>query len=386
MNQPTSSAAVKGVIYPILFGFFVMGFADIVGTATNYVKDDFKLSDTMANLLPMMVFIWFALFSIPTGLVMGRIGKRNTVVIGLGLTAVAMVLPLVVYNFAWILVAFTLLGIGNTVLQVTLNPMVAGVVRPERMASVVTLGQFVKAISSFLGPILAGWAASWFGDWKLIFAAYAATSVISTVWLLAAVPVREPGEPEDRATFKSTLALFRDPYIVMLFGIVLFVVGIDVGLNTSIPKLLQERSTMTLQEAAMGTSAYFLARIGGSFFGALILARYAADRFLKYSIFIAIAAFIALLAVHHVPTLFVLIVIVGLACTNIFSIAFAYALKHKPDRSNEISSLMIMGVSGGALVTLLMGVVADRWGQTVSMSVLLVCMGYIAFAAFRIKK
>ena len=72
MNKQNSKA-----IYPILFGFFVMGFADVVGIATNYVKVDFSLSDTLANLIPMMVFLWFALFSIPTGVMMGKVGGHR---------------------------------------------------------------------------------------------------------------------------------------------------------------------------------------------------------------------------------------------------------------------------------------------------------------------
>ena len=131
MNKQNSKA-----IYPILFGFFVMGFADVVGIATNYVKVDFSLSDTLANLIPMMVFLWFALFSIPTGVMMGKLGRRNTVVIALAVTALAMLLPLFFYDFACILLAFALLGIGNTILQVSLNPMVANVVSPDRITSV----------------------------------------------------------------------------------------------------------------------------------------------------------------------------------------------------------------------------------------------------------
>ena len=77
------------VIFPILCGFFVMGFVDLVGISTNYVKSDFGLSDSVANLLPMMVFVWFALFSIPTGLLMGKLGRRNTVLAGMILTVAA---------------------------------------------------------------------------------------------------------------------------------------------------------------------------------------------------------------------------------------------------------------------------------------------------------
>ena len=380
MNKQNSKA-----IYPILFGFFVMGFADVVGIATNYVKVDFSLSDTLANLIPMMVFLWFALFSIPTGVMMGKLGRRNTVVIALAVTALAMLLPLFFYDFACILLAFALLGIGNTILQVSLNPMVANVVNPDRITSVLTLGQFIKSISSFLGPIIAGAAASFWGDWKLIFLVYAVTTLISTIWLISTIPGKEKLE-EAGATFATTLSLFKDKYIVSLFLGILFIVGIDVGLNTTIPKLLMERTGMPVSEAGLGTSLYFDDRTIGSFAGDFLLAKLAGARFLKYSMFVAIAAFVLLLLVPDMWSMFVMIVIVGLACANVFSIIFSYALQHKPERANEISALMIMGVSGGALITPLMGIVADGFGQVAGLSILLLCILYICIISFRIDK
>lgn len=373
-------------IFPILFGFFVMGFVDVVGIATNYVKVDFSLSDTLANLIPMMVFLWFALFSIPTGILMGKAGRRNTVVIALAVTFLAMLLPLFFYDFVCILIAFALLGIGNTILQVSLNPMVANVVNPDRITSVLTLGQFIKAISSFLGPIIAGAASAFWGDWKLIFAVYAATTLLSTVWLISTIPGKEEKEEEAKATFATTLALFKDKYIVSLFLGILFIVGIDVGLNTSIPKLLMERTDMAVSEAGLGTSLYFAARTIGSLAGAFLLAKFSAGRFLKYSMLTAILAFVILLSVPATWSMFAMIIVVGLACANVFSIIFSFALQHKPERANEISALMIMGVSGGALITPLMGVVSDGFGQVAGLAVLLFCLLYICLISFRMNK
>ena len=313
---------------------------------------------------------------------MGKLGRRNTVVIALAVTALAMLLPLFFYDFACILLAFALLGIGNTILQVSLNPMVANVVSPDRITSVLTLGQFIKSISSFLGPIIAGAAASFWGDWKLIFLVYAVTTLISTIWLISTIPGKEKLE-EAGATFATTLSLFKDKYIVSLFLGILFIVGIDVGLNTTIPKLLMERTGMPVSEAGLGTSLYFAARTIGSFAGAFLLS---GARFLKYSMFVAIAAFVLLLLVPDMWSMFVMIVIVGLACANVFSIIFSYALQHKPERANEISALMIMGVSGGALITPLMGIVADGFGQVAGLSILLLCILYICIISFRIDK
>ncbi len=375
----------KWTILPILFGFFVMGFVDVVGISTNYVKQDFGLSDTLANLIPMMVFLWFAIFSIPTGMLMGRIGRRNTVAVSLGITIVAMLLPLFLYDFAGVLLAFALLGIGNTILQVSLNPMVASVVVPGKVTSVLTLGQFLKAVSSFLGPLIAGAAASFWGNWKWIFAVYAVTTLLSLAWLLTGVH-EEKKKSAQVSTFATVCSLFKDRYIVMLFIGILLIVGIDVGLNTTIPKLLMEKTGMSVSEAGLGSSLYFSARTIGSFVGAFLLAKIASDRFMQYSMMLALVGFILLLLVNSLLWISVLVVIVGLACSNVFSIIFSYALQHLPERDNEISALMIMGVSGGALVTPLMGILSDAFGQVAGLSLLLFCLLYLGWISFRLQK
>ncbi|RZJ98742.1 MAG: MFS transporter, partial [Flavobacterium sp.] len=110
-------------IAPILFGFFIMGFCDVVGIASTNVKADFGLSDTMSNMIPVSLFTMFLFFSIPTGILMNHIGRKKTVLLSNAITVIAMFLPLVEYNFATCLVAFALLGIANTMLQVSLNPL-----------------------------------------------------------------------------------------------------------------------------------------------------------------------------------------------------------------------------------------------------------------------
>ena len=80
-------------LVPIMLSFFAMSFVDLVGTGTNFIKKDFGLSDTMAGLFPLMVFLWFLIFSVPTGLLMNRIGRRKTVLISLVVTALALLLP-----------------------------------------------------------------------------------------------------------------------------------------------------------------------------------------------------------------------------------------------------------------------------------------------------
>lgn len=372
-------------VLPVLFSFFIMGFADVVGISANYVKQDFGLSDSVANLLPMMVFLWFAVLSVPTSLMMNLLGRRKTVLISLGITLVALLVPLVAYRFEMILFAFALLGIGNTIMQVSLNPLLTNVVSGEKLTSSLTLGQFVKAIASFLGPIIAGVASGTLGNWKLIFPVFAAVTLLSGLWL-ALTPVAEEKMTGVSSGFGKSFSLLKDPVFLRMFLAIVLLVGIDVGLNTTLPKFLMERISMPLEQAGLATSLYFAARTIGTFAGAILLMKVSARKFYIGSMVLGIAAMILMIVLSNLYAVLVMIFCLGLAIANVFPIIFSAALRREPQRANEVSGLLIMGVAGGAIVPPIMGLVSDSTGQTGAMVVLLVAFGYLLLNAIKMEK
>ena len=371
---------------PIMFAFFAMGFVDMVGTATNYVKADFNLSDTMANFLPSMVFLWFFFLSVPTGLLMNRIGKRKTVLLSLVVTTLAMVLPLVAYNYPVLLVSFCLLGIGNTLMQVSLNPLIACVVAGEKLASTLTFGQFVKAIASFIAPIIASWAAVKFGNWMLLYPIFLAFSLVATVYLWATKI--EEDMPKDKASgFFTTLKMLGDPAVLVLFLGIVAHVGIDVGVNTCAPKIIMERLQLPLEEAGIATSIYFLFRTLGCFSGSFILNKFAVKKFFAVSVACMVLSMAGFFVFNSLIGLYVAIALVGFGNSNIFPMIFSKALLYKPEWSNEMSGLMIMGLIGGTIFPLLMGVLSDALGSQVgSVAVISVGVIYLIYLAYRFVK
>lgn len=376
-------------LLPIFFGFFIMGFVDVVGISSSYVKKDFGLSDSLANLLPMMVFLWFAVFSIPTSLLMNSLGRKKVVLSSLAVTFLALIVPLLAYRFETMLLAFALLGIGNTIMQVSLNPLLTNVVSKERLTSSLTLGQFVKAISSFLGPIIAGVASGTMGDWKMMFPFFAAITLLSGLWL-AFTPVTE--EKTEAKTvgilsgFGKSFNLLKDPVILMLFLGIVLLVGVDVGLNTTLPKFLMERTSLPLEKAGLVNSLYFAARTIGTFAGAILLMKVSRKKFYTLSMILAIVAMTVMIFFSNMYVIFAMIFCLGLAIANVFPIIFSAALQKEPKRANEVSGLLIMGVAGGAIVPPIMGVVSDSTGQTGAMVVLLVCLGYLLFNAMKMAR
>ncbi len=352
----------KFAVLPVMFGFFIMGFVDIVGVATSYVKADFAgMDDKVSGLISLSCFLWFLILSIPTGMLMNRIGRKKTVVVSFAITALAMLIPVLKYDFAFVLVAFAMLGIGNTMLQVALNPLVTNVVSAEKLTGTITLGQFIKAMSSFLGPILAAMFAGSVWGWKAIFPVYAAVTVLAMAWL-AVSPIHEQLIEKSEITFARTFSLLRDKYIVLFFIGILVLVGVDVGMGVTFPKLLQERCSLPLEKAGMGNSVYFLARTVGAFLGGVVLMRFSASKFFTASSCLALVSLVGLIFSRNLTMILFFVALFGLGYANLFSIIFSLSMQKMPQKTNEVSALLIVGVSGGAVLPPLLGVITDTFG------------------------
>ena len=376
-------------LLPVMLCFFAMGFVDLVGIASNYVKEDLGLSDAQANIFPSLVFFWFLIFSVPTGVLMNRIGRRKTVLLSLVVTAVSLLLPIFGDSYGLMLCSFSLLGIGNALMQTSLNPLLSNVITGNKLASSLTFGQFVKAIASFLAPYIAMWGATHaipdLGlEWRVLFPVYMVIAVIAILWL-GATQIEE--EQPDRASgFADCFRLLGNPFILLCFLGIMCHVGIDVGTNTTAPKLLMERLELTLDEASWATSLYFIFRTLGCLSGTFILSRFSSRSFLWVSVGMMLLAMVGLLAsdVHYI--IYICIALIGYGNSNVFSICFSNALLAMPQKKNEISGLMIMGLFGGTVFPLLMGFASDGWGQSGAVAVMTVGVLYLVFYASRLKK
>lgn len=374
---------------PVMLCFFAMGFVDLVGTASNYVQKDLGLTDSQANLFPSLVFFWFLIFSVPTGMLMNRIGRKKTVLISLIVTAVSLFIPAFGDSYAVMLISFSLLGIGNAIMQTSLNPLVSNLISGDKLASTLTFGQFVKAIASFLAPIIAAWGATTmmptFGlGWRALFVIYAVISFLS-ISLLAATPIDE--EKPDKATgIVECLRLLGKPFIFLCFLGIMCHVGIDVGTNTTAPKIIMERLGLPLEEAGFATSVYFIFRTAGCFLGAFILRSMSPKLFFAISVAMILAGMVILFVCTTLAPLYVGIGLIGFGNSNIFSVVFSQALMYTPNERNEVSGLMIMGLFGGTVFPLAMGYAADALGQAGAVAVMTVGVIYLMYYTLKIRK
>jgi fucose permease len=369
------------LLIPVMLCFFAMGFVDLVGIASNYVKEDLALSDSVANVFPSLVFFWFLIFSAPTGMLMNKIGKKKTVLLSLAVTVVSLMLPLFGENFPIMLAAFSLLGIGNALMQTSLNPLMALVTGGKNLASSLTFGQFVKAIASFMAPYLAMWGATAvipdLGlNWRVLFAIYFVVGLLAAV-LLWITPIEEQKIEGKASSFVDCIKLLGKPIVLLSFLGIMCHVGIDVGTNTTAPKILQERLGMTLNDAAFATSLYFIFRTIGCLTGSFFLRVMRTRVFFIISVVMMALSMALMFGGNTKLLLYAGIALVGYGNSNIFSMCFAQALTAMPEKQNEVSGLMIMGLFGGTIFPLVMGFMSDAMGQAGAVAVMAVGVIYL---------
>lgn len=371
-RKKTSSSLI---LIPVMLSFFVMGFVDLVGVAANHMQADFALSDTMANLCPAMVFLWFLLFSIPAGILMNYIGRRKTVLLSLFITTVSLLIPLLCYEFVMMLISFSLLGIGNVLLQVSLNPLVSNVVSERHLASSLSFGQFIKGIASFLAPFIASWAALTMDEWRELYPIFLLITLVSIIGL-GFTSIEELDDYSESDSLKSYGRLLGNPLIRLIWIGIICHVGIDVGINLTAPKIFVERLGFSVADASMAGSVYFLSRTIGCLIGAVVLQYIASERFFRWSVLGLLLALIGLSFASTLEQLYAVLLILGIGNANIFSILISKALNTFPDNKNEVSGLMITGLCGGALFVVPMGIVSD-WIESQAGALIILGLGAI---------
>lgn len=381
-NKKISFAAL-----PVLFGFFVMGFCDIVGISSDYAASAFGWSPTMAGLIPSAVFVWFFFLGVPIGLLMNKIGRKNTVLLSCLVTVLGMAIPLISYNGITTIVAYALLGIGNAILQVSLNPLLGNVVKDEKLlTSTLTAGQVVKAVSSFVGPFIVIAAITYFGNddeqkWYLCFPIMGAITLLSGVWLWM-TPIERETQGESATGLGATLALLKNPTILLLFLGIFFAVGTDVSTNFISSKVMITRFGYTKEMAGMAPQVYFVLRTIGAFFGVFALTKISERKYFQYNIMLCIAAVLGLAFIENDIIDFICLGAIGFLCSCVFPIIYGMAIKSMPEKANEISGLMIMAVAGGT-VSFIVGAANDALGIAGGVLVILLEVLYLTFCAFK---
>lgn len=373
-----------------------MGFGDVVGPLVGLAKDTFQLSYTMAQLVPFAGFIMFGVLSVPMGLYQDKKGKKFILVLGLIVALIGLFLPMMngmygakvqfspgeYFSYYVVLLSILLLCAGATILQVAGNPVMRDVSPEGTYSKNLALAQSIKAVGSSLGFLLPPLVALTFGlEWSILFPVFAFLIVV-TLFLAAPLKISERKDPNSKpASLKSCLSLLKNGFVfVMVFAIFVYV-GAEVSMSSGVPILLKENFGIKGFSLWVSWAIFYLPIVLGRFGGSIILGWMSAKKFLVVTVMAAILGVLAMLTSSELPT-YVGIVLVGLGFANIFPLVFSITIDQMPERSNELSGLMVTAISGGAIVPLIMGKVVDSTSVLTGFVVPLLCLLYISFASF----
>jgi FHS family L-fucose permease-like MFS transporter len=380
-----NSSIIK--VIPVLAAFFVMGFCDIVGISSDYMQTSFGWSSTMTGFVPSMVFIWFLFLGIPVGNKMNKWGRKNTVLISMLVTIVGMFLPLIVYSSVTCIIAYVLLGIGNAILQISLNPLLNNVIQDQRMlTSSLTAGQVIKAISSLVGPEIVLFATLRFGSehWYYCFPILGVITLFFALWLMF-TPIKREQSVSETISMADSFSLLKDKIILILFLGIFFIVGVDVATNYISSKLMAVRYDWSSEQVKFAPQVYFLSRTIGALLGTFLLARISGIRYFRVNIIACAASLLLLMFVDGATLNLLCIGGIGFFASSVFSIIYSLAFQECPSKMNQISGLMITAVAGGGVVTPILGFAIDLGGITAGLFVVLLCVAYLMYCAFGIK-
>ncbi len=375
---------------PIFLAFLVMGFGDVVGPLVGLAKEEFVLSNTVAFFLTFVGFIMFGVLSVPMGIYQDRKGKKFVLQLGLFIALIGLVLPIIsMQTFALLLLAVLFLGAGATILQVAGNPIMRDVSEEGKYSRNLSLGQFVKAIGSLSGPVLPVLAARyWNADWKIVFPIYSIIVLITLIWVSTLKVEEKIHDNAKPATLKSCLSLLKNNYVLLMVLAIFVYVGAEVSMSSGIPLYLKDQFGINIQKLGLlGTGLFFTALMVGRFLGGVLLTWIKPKPFFITTSLIAVVSILLLLLGNEALAV-VAVILIGLSFATIFPLIFSITIDHMPEKTNELSGLMIMAIVGGAILPPIMGMVQDLSASILSgFFVPLLAIAYVSYLAmYNLKK
>jgi len=374
---------------PVFLAFLCMGFGDAVGPFVGLAKEHFQLSNFMATLIQFVGFMMFFILSIPMGIYQDKKNKKHVLVLGLIVALIGLVIPIFkgLESYAVFLLTILLLGGGAAILQVAGNPIMRDVSPEGKYSRNLSFGQFVKAIGSLSGPIIPVIASRWLGaGWEVVFPIYSIALLITLVILSVTKIDEKKKEGASPVTFASSFNLLGNGYVAMMVLGIFIYVGAEQCMSSGIPLFLNEKFGIDIESLGLaGTGLFFFALMIGRFLGGLILNWMSAKSFLVTTVLFSFLGIIGLLAGPQAIVV-VSILLIGLGFANIFPLIFSITVDHMPERTNELSGLMVTAIVGGAILPLIMGKLADVSNINIGLLVPLAGMLYIAYVALRTVK
>ncbi len=393
--------------------FFMWGFITCLNDILiPHLKSLFDLNYTQAMLIQFCFFTAYFIVSLPSGMIVEKIGYRKGIVIGLVTIGIGCLtfLPAALYtSYAIFLAGFFILASGITLLQVAANPYVTILGKPETASSRLNLTQAFNSLGTTVAPI--------FGSYLILSAAVKtaeeiskmngaelsayklaqASSVIApyvgiavTLFIMAVIfaiiklPEIEAQSSEEQTSPEGVRRSAWTYSHLVLGAIGIFVyVGGEVSIGSFLVNYLGQPDIAGLPESVAGkyVSFYWGGAMVGRFIGSAVQAYIKPGKVLGFNAFMAAALVIISMLTFGKIAMWT-ILLVGLFNSIMFPTIFSLAISGLGKSTGQGSGILCMAIVGGAIIPLIQGAIADKIGIHHAFILPVFCYAYIAFYGF----
>lgn len=392
----------KNYLVPIAFlglMFFSCGFAlGINSILVPVLNSSLHVSSTGAYLLIAATFIPFLVFGYPAGRLIQLIGYKRTMATAFVMFAFSFgifILSARAESFPLFVAASFCCGTANAFLQTAINPYITILGSFESAAKRISMMGMINKLAWPMSPLFISWV---LGDTarirvtdldKPFYIIIALFVVLGIVALLAPLPeVKAAGEDNENAPEADAAAsyaagktsVFQFPHLVLGSIAIFFYVGAEtIALGT----IIDYAKSIGLDHPERYSWITPIAISIGYIAGIALIPKYLSQT--KALQICTVVAFIGTLSVVLLPahTSIFCIGIMALGCSLMWPAFWPLALADLGKFTKAGSSLLTMGLIGGAVITILFGLLKDNFGAQQAYWICFVCFLYIAFYAFK---
>lgn len=397
-NASGSSAQASGMNYKGALGlltslFFMWGFLTCMNDILiPHLRGLFDLTITQAMMVQFSFFGAYFLVSLPSGWIIGKIGYKRGIVTGLSVAGIgaAMFYPAAaLHSYGFFLFALFVLASGIVVLQVAANPYVAELGTPETASSRLNLTQGFNALGTTVAPIFGAWLildnanqdlASKAEAVQLPYVGLALTLVLIAV-VFAFVKLPKIQDAEEK---KAEGSAWKFRHLVLGAVGIFTYVGAEVSIGSALVMYFGDEGLHLFGEAdaARYVSIFWGGAMVGRFIGSALMQKVSAAKVLAFnSVMVVVLIVISMLTTGYVALWS--IVLVGLFNSIMFPTIFTLGISGLGKHTSQGSGILCLAIVGGAVVPLIMGLLADNFGLSNSFVVAILCYAYILYYALK---
>ncbi len=392
------------IVTLIMVTFFVISFlTNILGALNPNVTSSYSLTETMAGFLPFAFFIAYGVLSIPSGILMEKWGGKKMMIISFALSTVATLVFVLFPTFNVFMVSLFTIGVGMTMLQVVINPLLRVAGGEEHYAFNAVLAQLMFGVASFLSPQMFTYFVTNISQgntdkfliglmtqlvensfpWVSVYWAFVIINVLMiAVIAVVKFPVVVLKEDEKTGSKESFKELFANKYVILYFLGIFAYVGTEQGISYWMSKFLSVYHGFDPSTVGADSVSYFwgLMTIGGVL-GLVLLKLIDSKIVLRWFTILAIISVAA--GLYGGPMVsFWSLSMSGFFLSVMFPVIISLGLNSVKKHHGSFAGIMLSGIAGGAIVQVLIGGLSDLTSLKVGMTFLFLTLGYILSISF----